>query len=226
MQDLRHYINLVESYINIHEADRPKWTEKNIQDLKDMYDNDWSPEDMAAYFDSSVIAVNRALYRYYPDRDIKKVFRWTDTAKQQLIKLKQEKYTDQQIADHFGLNQGSVVYALHKFFPDREKIHTGHRGITMADAEKMTNQYKNGRGTRSLAAEYNTTHSNVREWIQKYCQEMGIDFKEIQQQFWANRPVYRAQQAAKKIVRPGTQDNLRSKGPGSKHRAGYYGKQY
>ena len=219
MQSLKHYIRLIEA------ADQTSWTYPMIADLKRQYDQGVSYHDMAKALNVSLKSLGTSLDRHYPNR-IRRHQEWPADMVTQLKQLHNQGWTTRQIADHFGKSINAIDQALNQYYQDRQKKHSGPRGLSLTDAKQMLDQWLLGRSTDSISSDYSVSRTAVLHWIKRFCELKGLDYLTLRQQHLKNRAVHAAQPAQKTIVRPGTMDNLKSKGPGSRHRAGYRGKQY
>ena len=200
------------------------WTPDEITQLKALSDEGLSYQEIAQRMGISLARVNHALVRYYPDREKQK--EWTPDEITRLKTLKDQGLTAPQIAQQMGISLARVSDGLFKYYSDREKdITNAPKGITMNNAKDMVGMYRNGTTLTHLSQVYSITISNIAAWIKKYCQNNNIDLQQVRDEHKANKAIIR-RQATKSITRPGEPGNLRSKGPGSRHMAGYTGKQY
>jgi hypothetical protein len=213
-----------------------KVTPAQITQLKNLWDEGWSREDIAELMGLKVRRIDNLLSAYYPDRPRKQVHRLDITrtpemtrqmvdmfnAGENLSKIAMKFGVDKTTPEHWiddAMGKGYVAGVL----DDRRKLpgtSTLPNKITPEMLNTMRYLYKQGTSLQDISDKLGNVIVGRTVLATMVKQP---DYAQLRAEWEKNRQRVKPKLSAdRKIYRPGTIDNLRSKGPGSKHMYGVF----
>jgi hypothetical protein len=159
----------IEQALKKYYSDRKKrkqksWTEEDIKNLKQLYDEDMSVSKIANHFDVGTSSIEQALERYYSNRK-KRNHIWTDEYIEILKQMYDAGIDLIDIGTHFGLSKSSIQKALERYYSDRKK-----QNLTWTDerVETLKQMYDAGISLIDIGTHFGLSKSSITHALKTY----------------------------------------------------------